>query len=474
MAAACKGGGPRATTTATDVVNRRARRAAPRRALPARLRASRASTPLYAPAAMDFSLLSSKVKIRHLDRLSPPAFDMSLHAENRARLVAALRGGAAAPPPGSFVLLAGGASETRHDTDHEPLFRQESFFHWAFGVREPDWLGAISLDTGAATLFVPRLPPAYAVVMGRIKGPAEWAGIYAVESVEYVEDIARVLRAGVGAAGVLYTLHGQNTDSHNFCRPATFPGVEAFTTDQAALWPAAVELRVIKTPAEQAVLRYVGAVSSEAHIAVMQAVCEGMIEYQLESLFSHWCHFYGGCRHNSYTCICASGINSSVLHYGHAGEPNSRRLAAADMCLFDMGGEYACYGADITTSFPVSGKFSPSQRMVYEAVLAAVYAVEDALKPGVCWLDMHTLSYRCVFVCLACTRGCRPVNHPISHSLTPSSPPPHHHHLCPTRAQLHPHAPARRWAGAGGPGGRHGGQHWRCLHAPWPGALSGH
>ena len=341
---------------------------------------------------MDFSALSEKVTIKHLPSLSPLPFNPSLHSLNRARLSAALRG--LGCPTGSVVLLAGGASETRHETDHEPLFRQESFFHWAFGVKEPDFYGAVSVDSGEGTLFAPHLPPSYAVVMGRIKGNEEWKKLYGVDGVHYVDDMASTLSSMVGSKGTLYVLHGLNTDSQNYSKPANFPGMEDFRVDKEALWPIITELRVHKTPAEIDVLRYVGEVSSEAHIAVMQAVCDGMIEYQLESLFSHWCYFYGGCRHNSYTCICASGINSSVLHYGHAGEPNSRRLKKEDMCLFDMGGEYACYGADITTSFPVSGKFSPAQRIIYEAVLAAVYAVEDAIAPGVNWLDMHTLSYR--------------------------------------------------------------------------------
>ena len=46
------------------------------------------------------------------------------------------------------VLLRGGLSACRDDTDHELLFRQESWFHWCFGVREPDWLGAIDLASG--------------------------------------------------------------------------------------------------------------------------------------------------------------------------------------------------------------------------------------------------------------------------------------------------------------------------------------
>jgi len=54
------------------------------------------------------------------------------------------------------------------------------------------------------------------------------------------------------------------------------------------------------------------------------------------------------------------------------------------MCcsLFDMGGEYYCYVSDITCSFPANGKFTPRQKFVYEAVLAANRAVLDACKPG--------------------------------------------------------------------------------------------
>ena len=59
------------------------------------------------------------------------------------------------------------------------------------------------------------------------------------------------------------------------------------------------------------------------------------------------------------------------------------------MLLLDMGCEYACYGSDITCSFPASGKFSADQRMVFEAVQTMQFAVMDALRPGVAWKDMH-------------------------------------------------------------------------------------
>ncbi len=54
-------------------------------------------------------------------------------------------------------------------SDVGPNFKQEAFFHWAFGVLEPDFFGAIDVASGQATLFMPRLPQEYAVWMGHIE-----------------------------------------------------------------------------------------------------------------------------------------------------------------------------------------------------------------------------------------------------------------------------------------------------------------
>ena len=63
--------------------------------------------------------------------------------------------------------------------------------------------------------------------------------------------------------------------------------------------------------------------------------------------------------------------------------------------LFDMGAEYYHFCSDITCSWPVNGKFTPNQKLVYEAVLRANMEVFKKVKPGVNWRDMHLLSYRC-------------------------------------------------------------------------------
>jgi Xaa-Pro dipeptidase len=126
----------------------------------------------------------------------------------------------------------------------------------------------------------------------------------------------------------------------------------------------------------------------------MASIKSGMYEYQMEATFLYEVYHNGGCRHTSYTCICASGTNGAVLHYGHAAAPNEKKINEGEMVVFDMGAEYHCYGADITRSFPVNGKFTQDQKEVYEAVLSAQQAVMKAMKPGVPWPDMHLLSNR--------------------------------------------------------------------------------
>ncbi|VDP72314.1 unnamed protein product [Schistosoma curassoni] len=129
--------------------------------------------------------------------------------------------------------------------------------------------------------------------------------------------------------------------------------------------------RLIKTDMELDVIRYTNRISSAAHRHLMRSIKPGMYQYQAESIFRHYCYFHGGMRHMSYTCIAATGCDCAVLHYGHAGKPNEHQILDGEMCLFDMGGEYYCYSSDITCSFPVNGRFTDDQKLIYNAVLCA-------------------------------------------------------------------------------------------------------
>lgn len=193
---------------------------------------------------------------------------------------------------------------------------------------------------------------------------------------------------------LLLTLKGLNTDSGNYCREAVFDGINTFKVDNSLLHPIITECRVFKTNLELDVLRYVNKISSNAHKEVMKQIRPGMEEYQLESIFQHYCYYNGGARSVAYTSICCSGESGAVLHYGHAGAPNNKTVQDGDMCLFDMGSEYYCYASDITCSFPANGVFSEDQKMIYSAVYKSSQAVMKAVKPGVSWVDMHLLADR--------------------------------------------------------------------------------
>ena len=318
--------------------------------------------------------------------------NFQMHQESRNRLVERFKTDATVPA-GSVILMQGGCSETRHETDHEKLFRQESSFNYLFGVKEPDCYASIDVDSGKTTLYIPRLPEDYAIWMGEIKPPSFYLNHYQVDECLFVDELKDDL---LKKAKLLYLSRGYNTDSGNYATPATFDGIDEFQSNTDNLYYDIVECRVIKSEKELELLRYINDIASDAHLEVMRRARPGMQEFQLESLFKHYCYFSGGCRMDAYTAIVGCGCNSATLHYGHAGAPNDFVIKDADMCLLDMGTEYHCYTSDITCSFPADGKFSADQKAIFEAVQAAQEHVMSAMKPGVNMMDMHILSYRVI------------------------------------------------------------------------------
>jgi Xaa-Pro aminopeptidase len=81
----------------------------------------------------------------------------------------------------------------------------------------------------------------------------------------------------------------------------------------------------------------------------------------------------------SYPSIVASGANATTLHYMKNDDPISKN----EMMLMDFGVRWMTMHADITRSFPVSGKFNPLQKMLYEIVLKGQREVEKAARAGV-------------------------------------------------------------------------------------------
>jgi Xaa-Pro dipeptidase len=296
------------------------------------------------------------------------------------------------------VLLQGGKLQHRYDTDKEELFRQESHFHYLFGVKEAGCWGAIRLADRKAVLFIPRLHPDYAIWDGRIKPPSEFAEEYELDQAFFVDEIKRVILEE-WKEKVVHILSGINSDSKRSFAEAELESVLGdsvceLVVRRDVLLLRMAEARLIKNELEIQILRYVNLISSNAHRYVMRRVKPGMKEYQLESLFLHYCSYRMHAREVPYHCICCTGENGAVLHYGGDQCPLTACIEDGDMCLLDMGSEHHCYVSDITCSFPANGKFSPIQKEVYLAVYRAQRAVEAAICPGVEWIDMHKLAER--------------------------------------------------------------------------------
>ncbi|MGY1490323.1 aminopeptidase P N-terminal domain-containing protein [Methylobacillus pratensis] len=144
------------------------------------------------------------------------------------------------------------------------------------------------------------------------------------------------------------------------------------------------DMRLIKSPYELELMRKAATITVDAHKRAMRSAKPGMMEYEVEAEILH--EFYRhGSRAPAYTSIVAGGGNACVLHY----VTNQNRLNDGDMLLIDAGCELEGYAADITRTFPVSGKFSAVQKDVYELVLAAQEAAIAQVGPGRHWNAPH-------------------------------------------------------------------------------------
>jgi Xaa-Pro aminopeptidase len=83
----------------------------------------------------------------------------------------------------------------------------------------------------------------------------------------------------------------------------------------------------------------------------------------------------------AYQTIVGSGAQSTILHYSQ----NEHEMHDGELVVVDAGARYEYYCADISRTFPVSGKFSSEQKELYMLVLQVQQEVARLAKPGM-WL----------------------------------------------------------------------------------------
>jgi Xaa-Pro aminopeptidase len=282
-------------------------------------------------------------------------------------------------PDGVLVLF--GSKES--DDLHESFFQQTDFYYLT-GWEQPGAILIVMPEPASDApgydqrtkapreiLFLPQRVPSQEKWTGRKLGPddgdaREATGFSTVMPAEHFES---ELRSLLEIYPDLYALTGDPAAS------AVAKLAPLRTVLDARL--AIANLRMEKSPAEIAAIQRATDASVDAHRVAWKSIGPGQYEYQIAAaMVATW--MSEGCRRSAYAPIVGSGPNSSTLHYSR----NSRRMDAGEVTVIDAAAECDDYASDITRTVPVSGKFTPRQREIYDVVLGAQQAAIAAVKPG--------------------------------------------------------------------------------------------
>ncbi|MFF1381187.1 aminopeptidase P family protein [Streptomyces sp. NPDC058308] len=282
-------------------------------------------------------------------------------------------------PGERLIIPAGGLTVRSNDCDHR--FRPHSAYAWLTGLTGED-------QAGAVLVLEPSGPHGHEAVLHiRPRSPRAAGDEEFYRDRRYGEfwvgrrpDLAEAERlTGIRCA------HLARLGSPTGRNAASDPELAAVLS----------ELRLVKDAWEVAQLQlavdHTVAGFEDVVRAVPGALTHRRGERLLEGTFGLRARAEG--NGTGYETIAASGAHACVLHWIR----NDGRLDPDELLLLDAGVETdSLYTADITRTLPLSGRFSPVQRQVYELVLAAQEAGIAALRPGARFRDFHRAAMRVV------------------------------------------------------------------------------
>jgi len=144
-------------------------------------------------------------------------------------------------------------------------------------------------------------------------------------------------------------------------------------------------LRTIKSDEEIDEMKNAIEVTRKGIEYILKNIKSGRYEYQSAADFEYQCALNNATL--AFDAIVASGKDATILHY----VTNQKPLVENDLVLFDLGASVNHYCADISRTFPVSGKFTERQKTFYNIVLKAQEEVIKAIKPGVTLIQLNEI-----------------------------------------------------------------------------------
>jgi len=293
------------------------------------------------------------------------------------------------------IALIGSASTRARNRDVDYPFRQDSDFYYLTGFNEPNALAVFipGREQGEYLLFCREFDEKKALWEGAHAGLEGATEHFEADDAFPIDDLNDILPGLLeNKTKVFYPMGRDSELDHsllewiNHIRSQSRTGVVA-PGELVSLEHILHEMRLFKSAAELKLMRRAAEVSAAAHVAAMQKCKAGLYEYQIEAeLLYHFAQ--NGLRAVAYPSIVAAGKNACTLHYTE----NADKLKSGDLLLIDAGAECDHYAADITRTFPISGRFSEPQKQLYQLVLDAQSAALEQIKPGTPWNQAHDAS----------------------------------------------------------------------------------
>jgi len=314
-------------------------------------------------------------------------FDKSACAERRARLATRLGRHPA--------LVASGAPRPRGTHRGLHPFRAASHFLYLFGLHLPKAMGLWTGETWQ--LFLPEPGPDAALWTGAEPGFTELSEIIGVpiRSMAKLPENIRPATTATLPSPEFETCVEQSNLLGREIRPGKLSELDEPLAD------ALIEMRLVHDQSGIAGLREAAQATVAAHEAGLRATRAGIRESVVRAAIE--AELIARNMTVSYSSIVS--VHGEVLH----NEAHYFTMANGDLLLVDAGGETAGgWADDITRTWPVGGRYSSTQRELYEVVLRAQEAAVAAIKPGRRYLDLQGIAARTIgegLVALGILRG---------------------------------------------------------------------
>ncbi len=210
-----------------------------------------------------------------------------------------------------------------------------------------------------------------------------------IKNVYWIQDFEKMLFEVMTYADTIYI----NTNEHYRSAVETQTREDRFIKWWKEKYPAHAvaksnpilqRLRSVKENEEIDLMQKACDITQKGFVRLLSFVKPGVMEYEVEAELLHE-FVRNRSKGFAYGPIIASGQNANVLHYVE----NNKMCQAGDLLLLDVAAEYANYSSDLSRTIPVSGRYSPRQAEVYNAVLRVKKEATKLLTPGTLWKEYH-------------------------------------------------------------------------------------